>query len=503
MSELFQILPENFFHPLAAPGKLVYWECMERLFGITSQQLSFGVERDILVEDLTYYFDSQLAAEIEEDTDTRGMSARDKANFILRRLESYGWIYIDVDHSYVQRVNFRDYAVAMMKALQSIAGGQRAEYQGYIYTIYNLTRARENPGVGLLQIVDNTDALITGLKTLNANIKKYIDDLTRHQTVQEIMEALLNDYYTNVVDKAYHRLVTSDNVSKFRPEILERLEANAGNRRYLEQAAKEISEIRELSEDKAREQVLTYLHEVIRAFREMDIILEEINQKNTKYQGAAIARAKFLLTSSADVRGQLKNIITSLAERMQEERLDPAGFYELEETDRLLHLFSWSFLDMNSLYAPVEGRKEFMAQDLELPEVDEAQRLSKRIAMERKLANVLSPSKISAYVEECLDGRESMAASEILQYRFSGAEVCGSSGDAGQQDETETPEPIRSTDDTGTAERISAYSDVERFLRLIYIRLYGQRKRMPYRVVPQKEVEIKGYRFRNFIIARR
>ena len=67
------------------------------------------------------------------------------------------------------------------------------------------------------------DALITGLKSLNANIKRYIDELTKHSTVAEIMDALLNDYYTNVVDKAYHRLLTSDNVSKFRPEIIERM----------------------------------------------------------------------------------------------------------------------------------------------------------------------------------------------------------------------------------------------------------------------------------------
>ena len=79
----------------------------------------------------------------------------------------------------------------------------------------------------LLQILENTDLLITGLKNLNSNIKHYIDELTRHRTVAEIMDALFNDYITNIVDKAYHRLLTSDNVSKFRPEIIERLESRS------------------------------------------------------------------------------------------------------------------------------------------------------------------------------------------------------------------------------------------------------------------------------------
>ena len=96
---LFDVIPENFFRPLAAPGKIVYWECICRLFSVTSRQLSFGVERDVLVDELQYYFDSAMSADIpeEEFEETGSMTSRDKANFMLRRLESYGWIYIDVD----------------------------------------------------------------------------------------------------------------------------------------------------------------------------------------------------------------------------------------------------------------------------------------------------------------------------------------------------------------------------------------------------------------------
>ena len=55
--------------------------------------------------------------------------------------------------------------------------------------------------------------LITGLKNLNSGIKHYIDELTKYKTPAEIMDVLFNDYIENIVDKAYHRLLTSDNVS--------------------------------------------------------------------------------------------------------------------------------------------------------------------------------------------------------------------------------------------------------------------------------------------------
>ncbi|HIT68047.1 MAG TPA: hypothetical protein IAB61_12520 [Candidatus Merdisoma merdipullorum] len=456
---LFDVVPDNFFGPLAAPGKLVYWECICRLFSVTSRQLSFGVERDVLVDELQYYFESAMSADIPEEEleDAGSMTSRDKANFMLRRLESYGWIYIDVDYSYVQRVNFRDYAIQVIKALLAVSEERRAEYQGYIYTIYNLARAGgTNPGLGLLQIAENMDALITGLKSLNANIKRYIDELTKHSTVAEIMDALLNDYYTNVVDKAYHRLLTSDNVAKFRPEIIEQLEANSRSRRFLNAASKEIAELKELTPEEADELVLELLHEVIDAFRSMDEILDEINKKNTRYQRAAINRARFLLSSSEDIRGQLKDILIFMNERIQEQNIDYNAIYELEETDRLIRIFYWDYLNTDSLYAPVEGKKEFVPQEIpdEIP--DEKAREEKRRKMLLKLERTLSPDKIDACVREWLGDRKRMLASEL---------------------------PL-SEDDT--------------FIKLIYIRLYGQRKRMGYRLEMKDTVEREGFRFRDF-----
>ena len=341
---LYDIVPDNFFSPLSSPGRTVYWECIKRLFAITSRQLSFGVERDVLVDDLDFYFEFDFAADIRDLSDMQqgeqpGSSSRDKANQMLRRLESCGWIYTEVDYSYVQRVNFRDYAVQIIRTLKQIETAKTTEYQGYIYTIYNLSRAKGNPGLALTQIVENTDLLITGLKSLNANIKKYIDDLTKHSTVSEILDALLNDYYTNVVDKAYHRLMTSDNVSKFRPEIISNLEANSQNGRYLNSAARELAEMMEQSEEEAKQTALNMLHNVIEAFRQMDDILEQINDKNSRYQKAAVGRARFLLSSADDIRGQLKSIICTLNDAFNEDGYtDYNTVYELAETDGKLDL---------------------------------------------------------------------------------------------------------------------------------------------------------------------
>jgi hypothetical protein len=286
--------------------------------------------------------------------------------------------------------------------------------------------------------------------------------LTKHSTVSEILDALLNDYYTNVVDKAYHRLMTSDNVSKFRPEIISNLEENSQNSRYLNSAARELAEMMEQSEEEAKQTALNMLHSVIEAFRQMDDILEQINDKNSKYQKAAVGRARFLLSSADDIRGQLKDIICTLNDAFNEDGYtDYNTVYELAETDNLIRLFSWDYLDTESLYAPRQGKSEFIPQDIGQHRVSEAERRRRKAEFEEKLRNVLSASKINQYVLELLGEKDWVRASEL------------------PLDEGDT------------------------FIRLIYIRLYGSRKLMGYTVEPGEVILKNGFRFRDYVIRRR
>ena len=456
---MYHIVGENFFVPLASPNKTVYWECICKLFSVMDHQLSFGVERDVLVEELQYYFEQTQAADIKEtkgnlletrdnllEEEIAGKSARDQANWMLRKLEAYGWIDIETDKSYVQRVNFKEHAVKVIKTLLEIAEGKRIEYQGYIYTIYTLVRTNtENPGVVLLSIVENTDMLITGLKNLSSSIKNYIDDLTKYKTPAEIMNVLFNDYIENIVDKAYHRLLTSDNVSKFRPEIVERLEAKSRNSKYIEKASEELAGIREIYKEDARELTYYYIHQVVEAFHNMDDILSEINHKNTQYQRAAINRAKLYLIGGEDVRVQLKELLSGMSDRILAENMDLSGIYRIEFMDELIRLYTVSVIDEKSLYTPIEGKKSFMPTAISDEDVDLALRNEKIKHMMEKLARVLSPERIETYVEQQLGDRQKIMASQL---------------------------PL----DT-----------VEDFVKLIYIRLYGQRKNMKYSIIVHTE----------------
>ena len=81
--------------------------------------------------------------------------------------------------------------------------------------------------------------------------------------------------------------------------------------------------------------------------------------------------------------------------------------------------------------------------------------------MLEKLARVINPEKVNHYVEKHLGDRREMLASEI---------------------------PLENTDD---------------FVKMIYIRLYGQRKNMKYSIAVKEMKEKDGYRFTDFMIHRK
>lgn len=456
---LFKNLPENFFTPLSCKNKNIYWDCIYILYSIMNSRLSFGIERELVIDELQDYFDSYVSDIVEDDITVAG--SRDKANLFIRKLIDYGWLTNETTYSHVQLIHFNDYAVEIVKTLDRIVNNTKLEYQGYIYTIYTLIHSTsESKGILLNQIFENTDKLITGLKTLNSNIKKYIDELTKYSTVAEIMDILFNDYRANIIDKAYHRLKTSDNVSKFRPEIVEALEDYMKDEEFIKIAAKEISEIKELSSEESMERVRDILRELVDAFHNIDFIIEEIDSKNSQYQRLSINRAKFLLSNSEDLSGQIKDILIYMSEEIAGCDISLNSIYSLDYVENLFKIYSQGFVDEASFYAPVEGKKDFKPEALVDITVDSRRRKQKLHSMKNKLENSMNTRNIEKYVAKILGIKEVMLASAM---------------------------PL---------------NNIEDFIKIIYVRLYGQRKRVSYRIVNKDEVNIKGYKFRDFEIWR-
>ena len=216
--KIFDIVPEGFFTPLSSGNKKVYLSIISLIYKLVQNGLSYGIDREILVEEVEDYlngvneeFDNEEIGIVDNEIVTNN---RDRANIFIRKLTNYGWIYPETTSDYRQIINFHDYSIVIIEALVKIVNNESTEYQGNIIGIYSLLYSKEkiNSGLIIKQVFNITKDIMSGLKKLNANIKKYIDRLTKQKTPQEIFEELFGSYAKDIIDKSYHRLKTSENV---------------------------------------------------------------------------------------------------------------------------------------------------------------------------------------------------------------------------------------------------------------------------------------------------
>ena len=355
--ELFKIIPDNFFSLLSSKNKAIYAGCIIEAFKIYEEGSILGIDKKIVVEVLTDYLDKEMEdiVDMELDSDADKPSSRDKANFVLRRMEECGWIDVDVSNDYMEILNFRDYAITFIEALLQIepqiddyVDGNQKEYRGYIYTIYSLLTNPMNIEYGVLmeQVYRNTKLFIRELRKLDSRLKDYIKSIIDRTEIKDLMESLI-DYKVELVDKAYHRLKTSDNVNKYRLEIVNKLDSFLADPAIMEQIAIAYR-ARYANLDDAYRRASRDLTEMIDIFNSLDEMITEIDAKNKTYINSTIGKIEFLLKDDNNIPGKINMILKHISNMHKKGKVDTA----VNLVQPIFRLCSYKSINEASLYTP-------------------------------------------------------------------------------------------------------------------------------------------------------
>lgn len=423
---LFSIVPDRFFSVLASPLKEHYAGI---LFKIYDQYLltSLGMERDVVVDVIVDYievnwddggqFSGALDDEIWEESLDNPSGPRDRAAFVLRKLEACGWLSTETYSNYKQYVNINDYAIKILDTLDKIRKNRQAEYQGYVYATYTLLYSEEvgrQANLAIEKAFEQTEQLLNGLKSLNHNIKRYIERVLAEKRPKDILRIHFEDYKQEIIDRSYHRLKTSDNVSRYRPKIIKRINEWYNDPSWVTAtAAQDVRRGRYPDQSVAEKETYYRLDYIRQAYTGMDELLEEIDRRNGQYSNASFLQLKYILNSSKDVEGQLMEALKYLADLRAVESFRPDDDLP-EEFDRLFSLFSQGYIDWHSLYTAREAARSHMPSEFrELSGPGEEERRAVLRKCREKLARRMTRDRINAYIMDKLGNRDSLNASEL------------------------------------------------------------------------------------------
>lgn len=415
MKNLFQVLPDDFFKPLTSKYKREYADCILLIFNSFKPEISYGVNREIVVKVLEGYFEVD-DTEISFDEQTYLKDAREKANAMIASLKACGWLEYEQEKNHQLNVVLFEYAVPVIESMNRIIKEEEAEYQGIISQIHASLQNQDlyiKPYELIIKgVKENTERLISELKKLNASIKRHMDRQTSEMSASEILDHFF-EYHKNIGSKAYLRMKTSENIKGFRSSIIEKIEEMMESTAIMERAVAGYMEVeQEEDRESAYDEIVNILLDIKSMFYRFDEIIEEIDRKHTLYMKNAVMRARFKLATGNNMEGKLSRIIDLLAEELNHD--GETAETNSEELSVLCNIYAQGYISPESLrtipVTKMSGEVDDISEDTVMTEEQrqlykEALRMKNRMRFSRK--------NINEYVLSLLEGKEKMSVEEI------------------------------------------------------------------------------------------
>ena len=416
----FDVLPGNLFNVFSTQGhgnlQRHYMAILLRIYALAEFN-RFGLTREVVVAEIVDYLKTVEPEELaaignEEETDggdcfdtTR--HKRDYAGYLVRRLVDAGWLDREQSADYTEFIVLPDYAFTLLEALRAIQEQKPKEFSGQLYAAHQLLTSEGDdfsPALALTQAYENVRQVVRGLNELNQNIRRYTERATRNPATGErasVPELLRLQYedYAQALGPAYHALKTSDHVSRYRRDIVVRLQGWQMDGEWLNQVADELAVQGRRTPGQAAEEIGHITRFIVQQLEGLDPLLDEIDRRHAGY----------LRTSLRQVRYQLVNAEGSFRERLVMLGRQLAALMEERETwlpDEMptLRAPGPRAPDINSFYTPPRRRAPFTPDPVVMPLLDpEDADLLRALTLE-EISRAFTPDKVDGYVQGLFNG---------------------------------------------------------------------------------------------------
>ena len=414
MKNLFSVIPADFFKPMCGKYREQYADCLLLIFNSYKSEISYGADREDVVQTLTDYFNGRNDAISFDDDASFERDSRAKAQGVINYLKNCGWLEFEDARNYRQNVLLTENAAVFIEAMFRTVSREETEFQGYISSIYAMLQNEDLYSKPYQLIIkkahSEVEQLIASLKKLSISIKKHLDMQTKNMDMRQILE-LFTTYSEEIVSKSLYRLKTSENISRFRQTIKTRLDEMLYNDALMQTMAEEYSEIEgEKDINIAKDKASTIISGIKNAFERLDSILEDIDRKNRLYLRNAAARAKFELSAGSNQEGKINSILRYITEINSADNKDN----EEQDISEIFNMFPQRFISEESIRKVPEKRNYGDVSAIAATEsVSAEERERRRMLLIERQRRRIYRKKIEEYVKRILSGRKSIFASEI------------------------------------------------------------------------------------------
>ena len=426
----FDILPANLFNLFSTQGygnlSRHYMAILLRIYTLAEFN-RFGLTREVVIAEIVDYLAAEGAQEAvaaamnEQDgledagryphSALTGQSTpQDYAGYLMRRLVETGWLEREQHADYTEYIILPDYAFTLLEALRAIKECKPREYTGQLYTVHQLLTHEDegfSPALALTQAYENVRQVVRGLNELNHNIRRYIERATRGRDVAELLRLQYDDYAATL-GPTYHALKTSDHVSRYRRDIVNKLQTWQADADWLDRAADELATQARLTPAQASSEITHYIRFIVQQLESLDPLLDEIDRRHAQYLRTSLRQIRYQLIR-AD--GSFKDRLATLARRLA--ALQEEGLVILPDDAPGLQLDPIRLPDGNSFYTLPQRRAPFEPEAIRSPALHPLDVATLRAATLQELKHSLTPDKVNRFVCQFFNGHRRVHVNEL------------------------------------------------------------------------------------------
>jgi hypothetical protein len=433
----FDILPTNLFNIFSTQGYIClqrhYIAILLRIYALAEFN-RFGLTREVVIAEIIDYLKNtnaeiEVAAQISAESNGNGsysskpggtQTIQEYASYLLRRLDESGWIEREQQSDYTETITLPNYAFTLLEAFRTIEEQKPQEFSGQLYTAHQLLTAASDrddfsPALAITQAFENVRQVVRGLNELNQNIRRYIERATRaaspsngtNSTISDLLHLQFDDY-AQTLGSTYHALKTADHVSRYRRDIVNRLQQWQLNDKWLDTAAEELATQGKLSPSQASDEITRSMQFIIHQLEGLDPLLDDIDQRHTQYLRTSLRQIRYQLVS-AD--GSFKDRLVNLAQHL--DALQEVGETLLPKDTPGLQRHPVHQPDLRSYYTPPQDRGAFIPAEVITPTLRPSELASLRAATLQDVTQALTPDKINRFVLGFFNGHKKLHASEL------------------------------------------------------------------------------------------
>lgn len=411
---LYDIVPENLFSILVSPNKSLYVKALFVL--LDAFKIHLQISKDELV--------SMLISSLEDDiinADFSGeklleneYSLSGKAHFIVRKLKTDEWIFIETEVDFVDYVTLPNYSIKIIQLLYDLTHFDEQENFAYVYSTYSsLKMADDNREpfelyAALYDGANRTQQLVESLKSAYHGITAYNQQLIDAINVNNVLSLHYDMFRQEIAEKILKPLKIRDSVPKYKHPIEMILKSWLVNDGILDSLADYSYSAKKFdTREKCYEDIQRKIYYIIDTYNSLERdYINVIDAKNRQYTRATTQKIDYLINSDQTVKG---NLIT-LMKYISDEETSETAVKLLSDS---FELYDLSYVSEESLFERKRGVRHDDHSTVEIDDNDPELEVKARTAAIRIMNNKYSKRNVMKFIHEMFGERNEISTSDI------------------------------------------------------------------------------------------